>query len=224
MKLRGILKNHPDMLGRDRFNRLLRSHGLMLKRPRGYRKTTNSDHPYYKYPNLLKEAEVSAPMQVWVSDITYVRIGKRHAYLSLVTDHYSKKIVGAVLAPTLESKHTVRALEEAISREGAPQMHHSDRGIQYCCHEYTGILERNNVQISMTQTGDPLDNAVAERVNGIIKNEYVYPYLKRYGYQSDLLRKVIQAYNNLRPHMSCGMKTPKQTHEMTTITRKKVMC
>lgn len=221
IKLREKLKHHPDLLGRDRFYALLRSHGMLVRTPRSYRRTTNSNHLYRKYPNLLERKKVTRPMQVWVSDITYVEVAGKFQYLSLITDHSSKKVVGAVLAPNLASKHTLRALREAIAQEGKPQMHHSDRGIQYCCHAYVSMLEKNQIAISMTQTGDPLDNAVAERINGILKQEYIYPYLETGVPIKDILNQSLEAYNNDRPHRSLAMKTPEMVHNMSTVSRKK---
>lgn len=219
-KLRKLLSHHPDRMGRDRFYRLLREHGMLIKRTKRYFKTTDSNHVYHKYPNLLKERKVTAPMQVWVSDITYVKMGGKHAYLSLITDLYSKKIVGAIMAPNLEASHTIKALKQAIEREGAPEMHHSDRGIQYCCYEYTQVLQKHGIRISMTQTGDPLDNAVAERVNGIIKNEYIYPYFKIKSSSTDVLDQALEAYNQYRPHRTLKMETPEKVHAMSTYKRK----
>lgn len=221
IKLREKLKSNPKLPGRDRFYRLLRSHGMLVRMPKNRRRTTNSNHLYRKYPNLLARKQVTAPMQVWVSDITYVEIQGKCQYLSLITDLYSKKIVGAVLAKTLASRHTLKALHEAIKREGKPMMHHSDRGIQYCCYDYTKYLEKRKVLISMTQSGDPLDNAVAERINGILKNEYIYPYLQKGVPWNEVLDLAIKAYNLDRPHLTLKLKTPSKVHQMTTPSRNK---
>lgn len=218
-KLHELLVNHPDRIGRDRFMRLLREHGLLIRRKRNPVRTTNSNHYYKRYSNLVKGLYIDRPMQVWVSDITYVNLGGKHAYLSLITDAFSRKIVGAKLASTLASKHTLEVLRQAIANEGTPEYHHSDRGIQYCCHDYVNELKSYNVKISMTQSGDPLDNAIAERVNGIIKNEYMYPYLKRGTETNEVLTLALRAYNEQRPHMSCGMKTPKRAHEVSPYNR-----
>lgn len=221
IKLREKLKDRSDLIGRDRFYALLRSHGMLVRTPKSYRRTTNSNHLYRKYPNLLERKPVTRSMQVWVSDITYVEVAGKYQYLSLITDVYSKKVVGAVLAPNLASKHTLRALREAIAQEGRPEMHHSDRGIQYCCHDYIRCLEKNGIAISMTQSGDPLDNAVAERINGILKNEYIYPYLEAGVPIKDVLNMSLESYNYDRPHRSLELRTPEMVHNMTTVTRKK---
>ena len=218
-KLRKPLMDHPDVIGRDRFMRLLREHGHLVRRKRNPVRTTNSNHIYKRYSNLVKGMVIDRPMRVWVSDITYVYLGGKHAYLSLITDAYARKIVGAKLASTLASRHTLDALKSALKAEGSPQYHHSDRGIQYCCHEYTNELKKYNIQISMTQTGDPLDNAIAERVNGIIKNEYLYPFIKRNQDIDRCLLQALEAYNTVRPHMSCNMETPQQIHEVLTQVR-----
>jgi len=221
IKLREKLRNHPNLPGRDSFYRLLRSHGMLVRMPKNKRRTTNSNHLYRKYPNLLNGRQITAPMQVWVSDITYVEIQGKCQYLSLITDLYSKKIVGAVLAKTLASRHTLKALRDAIRQEGKPSMHHSDRGIQYCCHDYTQYLEKRKILISMTQSGDPLDNAVAERINGILKNEYIYPYLQRGVPWDRVVESAINAYNLDRPHLTLNLKTPDKVHGMTTSKRNK---
>lgn len=221
LKLREKLQSHPDIVGRDQLYNLLRSHGMLVRMPRNRRRTTNSNHLYRKYPNLLLRKKVVRPMQVWVSDITYVEVDGKCQYLSLITDLYSKKIVAAVLAKDLAARNTLRALKEAIAREGAPEMHHSDRGIQYCCHAYIACLEKHKIKISMTQSGDPRDNAVAERVNGILKNEYIYPYLKNGIPAKTVVGYAQETYNDDRPHLSLELKTPNVIHKSSTLSRKK---
>jgi transposase InsO family protein len=147
-----------------------------------------------------------------VSDITYVKVSHSDYYLSLITDAYSRRVVGYTLARSLEAKHSIKALKMALEKEGRPKIHHSDRGIQYCCYPYTTILQNSGVKISMSRKGDPLENAIAERINGIIKNEYLkYRKLTPQNYQEQI-KEVIQLYNQERPHLSCKMKTPNEVH------------
>ena len=208
----------PDMMGRDSFVELLRENDLMvrLKRRRRYR-TTNSEHDYRKYPNLIAGVVPNRPNQIWVADITYVETDEGVCYLSLVTDAYSHKIVGWALGPTLETRYPLKALLMALGtiplEHAHALIHHSDRGSQYCSHEYVGVLKKLNIGISMTQSGDPLENAVAERANGILKTEWLYKmkFATRKECQAELER-IITFYNGERPHMSIGMQTPNEAH------------
>lgn len=167
------------MPGRDAFIELLRKNNLMvqIKRRRHY-KTTDSSHHYHKYDNLIKDIVPSRPNEVWVSDITYVETRDGVCYLSLITDAYSHKIVGWDVGPTLEAAYPINALKMALSTiddvTAATLIHHSDRGCQYCSNAYVHELKNRNVSISMTQSGDPLENAIAERANGILKTEWLY--------------------------------------------------
>ena len=170
-----------------------------------------------KYPNLIREFTPSEPNQLWVSDITYWKIGSGYVYISLITDAFSHKIVGHHVADSLETIETVEALKMAIKDLPADHtglVHHSDRRIQYCSSEYVQILYHHNIQISMTENGDPRENAIAERVNGILKEEYLYDYTVQNVSQAKLvLNFVISLYNVERPHMSCNYKTPISVHE-----------
>ena len=208
--------------GRDSFFTLLRRHQLMLP-PRQARHTTNSNHRYHKWKNLVKGITLTAANQLWVSDITYIQLANGDvAYLHLVTDAYSHKIVGWVLADTLRAAMSVKALEMAI--EQAVDMggkdclkgliHHSDRGVQYCCDAYVQKLQEYGISISMTEDYKPTDNAIAERVNGIIKMEKVYRthLFENIGCAKTVIERYIQFYNNRRPHMSIGFKTPAKAH------------
>ena len=208
--------------GRDSFFTLLRRHQLMLP-PRQARHTTNSNHRYHKWKNLVKDITLTAANQLWVSDITYIQLANGGvAYLHLVTDAYSHKIVGWVLADTLRAAMSVKALEMAI--EQAVDMggkdclngliHHSDRGVQYCCDAYVQKLQEYGISISMTEDYKPTDNAIAERVNGIIKMEKVYRthLFEDIGCAKPVIERYIQFYNNRRPHMSIGFKTPAKAH------------
>lgn len=203
--------------GRDAFLQLLRDFQLTQKRPKP-RHTTNSNHRYHKYKNLIRGLVPTRPNQLWVSDITYIDLVDDCCYLHLVTDAYSHKIVGWCLSGTLEAEHTLEALHMAISQATADELkglvHHSDRGVQYCCNDYTAELKRYGINISMTEDYKPTDNAIAERVNGILKTEVVYRE-KRFKTYHDALERIssfITFYNNTRPHSSIGMKTPSEAH------------
>lgn len=203
--------------GRDSFYSLLRSRGYMLKRPRP-RHTTNSNHRFHKYRNLIKGFVPTAPCQLWVSDITYIDTDDGCCYLHLVTDAYSHKIVGWCLAPTLEALNTLSALQDAIRGNGKKHLHglihHSDRGIQYCSNIYVEELKKHRIRISMTEDYKPTDNAVAERVNGILKSEVIYreARFKNFDEAYKRIEEFISFYNSRRLHMSIGMKTPEQVH------------
>ena len=189
----------------------------MIKTRKRFAITTNSNHPYKKWPNLIQTLSVTAKEQLWVSDITYLRTDAGFGYLSLITDAYSKKIVGYHLSQQLKAKGCLIALNKAItslqSTQHSSLIHHSDRGIQYCCEPYIAVLQANKISISMTQSSSPYDNAIAERVNGILKNELQLDKIfNNYSQAVAAVSLAINAYNELRPHMSCGNLTPKQAH------------
>ena len=203
--------------GRDSFYKFLNRNDLVLPSPKP-RRTTNSNHRFHKYKNLTKGFSPDAPNRLWVSDITYIGLMDGCCYLHLVTDAYSHKIVGWCLADSLMAVFTMAALQEAIAQTGKDDLtgliHHSDRGIQYCCDAYVEMLEEHHISISMTEDYNPTDNAVAERVNGIIKTELLYR-TKRFASIAEArerIGKFIDFYNNQRPHMSIGMKTPAEVH------------
>jgi len=212
------LIQHGIKIGRDQLFELLRFHGLLIRRRKRMVKTTDSHHWLKKYPNLIKGLEVTGPNQLWVSDLTYIRTLEGFSYLSLITDAFSRKIVGYSLYQTLEAVGCINALRMAVEGRKCDSpyflIHHSDRGIQYCSAEYVSILGNENIAISMTQSGSPYDNALAERVNGIIKNEFfpkrVYQNHKE---ASKAISKIIQIYNGKRPHASLDYLTPEQAHE-----------
>jgi len=216
--LAGKLEPHGIEIGRDKLFDLLEEHDLLVRR-RKRRKaiTTDSDHPYRRYPNLIKELQVLRPDELWVSDITYVRLRESFCYLSLVTDAYSRRIVGYCLYPTLQKEGPVTALQEAIKGRGTnvqPLMHHSDRGRQYCCDAYIAVLNENNIMISMTEKGDPYENALAERVNGILKGEFLLDHgFDSYAEALVVVNDAIAIYNGQRPHASCNYLTPDKAHE-----------
>jgi len=204
------------MLGRDSFFNFLRDYGLLVRKKRFRAKTTFSNHWLRKYPNLIKEFIPDGPHQLWVSDITYVETDEGFVYLFLITDAYSRKIIGWSISDTLEANNAVIALYMALSQlpVGVKNVfHHSDRGVQYCCDKYVKLLEKNHFQISMTENGDPLENAIAERVNGILKTEWIYDLkLKTKQEAKEEVYKIINTYNNNRPHCSLDMLTPEQAH------------
>jgi len=211
------LRQHGIKIGRDQLFELLRFHGLLIRRRKRIVKTTDSHHWLKKYPNLIKGLEVTGVNQLWVSDLTYIRTLEGFSYLSLITDAFSRKIVGFSLYQTLEAIGCICALKMAIVGRSCDSpyflIHHSDRGIQYCSAEYVGILNDENIAISMTQSGSPYDNALAERVNGIIKNEF-YPkrVYQNHKEAAKAITRIIHTYNNKRPHASIDYLTPDQAH------------
>lgn len=218
-KLMPFLDAHDIKLGRDGLFDLLSANYLLVRRRRRTVRTTNSFHWLRKYPNLIKGFIPTASNQLWVSDITYWKIGEgENAYISFITDAHSHKIIGHHVAITLEAIESVQALQMALSslgEEGHLQLvHHSDRGIQYCSHEYINLLKENSIRISMTESGDPLDNALAERINGIIKGEYLDAYdVSNIEQAKELLDYVVALYNTDRPHMSISNLTPEEVHK-----------
>lgn len=213
--MQGFVQGHQLKLGRDALFDLLRSHKLLVKKRRRRVQTTFSNHWQKKYPNLIREYVPKAPNLLWVSDITYILVGDGFAYLSLVTDAYSRKIVGFCVSETLSAMGSLKALSMAL--KACPDtdglIHHSDRGVQYCCLEYVSLLKDNNIQISMTQSGDPLENAIAERVNGILKAELLADQYPTLAVAKKGIAQAILIYNSLRPHSSCDMLTPQQAHQ-----------
>lgn len=204
--------------GRDAFMRLLRENRLMHKPPKP-RHTTNSNHRFHKWKNLISGYAPDAPNRLWVSDITYIDTDSGNCYLHLVTDAYSHKIIGWRVSASLGAVFTLEALRMAIEQTGRDDLsgliHHSDRGVQYCCDMYTEELQRHNIRISMTEDYKPTDNAIAERVNGIIKTEYIYPQEHRFVDVKEAREKIgsfIGFYNDGRPHASIGNKTPSLVH------------
>ena len=204
-------------IGRDAFIELLYRNFMLVRKVKNRRKTTFSNHWMHKYPNLTAGYTPAAPNRLWVSDITYIETGGDVGYLSLITDVYSHKIVGWNLSRTLRSPGALSALKMALgSLEGKqPELiHHSDRGSQYCCINYVNMLNRRDIRIRMTESGDPLENAVAERVNGILKTEWIYDN-KPVSWQQavSLVGRIIDLYNNQRPHQSIGYMVPAQVHQ-----------
>jgi transposase InsO family protein len=203
-------------IGRDRLFDILRQHHMLVSRKRSFTKTTNSYHHFHTYNNLIKELQITRPNQVWVSDITYIRTVKGFCYLALITDLYSRKIVGYDVSDSLELAGCLRAFQIAQrqARQATALIHHSDRGAQYCSHPYVKALKRRKIQISMTEEKHCYENAVAERVNGILKDEF---YLDQCFANTELARlatkNAIKTYNEKRLHLSLGYKTPESVFE-----------
>ena len=220
--LQSFMLEHQIKIGRDALFNLLSANHLLVRKRKRRIQTTNSCHWLRKYPNLIREFVPTAPNQLWVSDITYWKINTgEHLYISFITDAYSHKIVGYQVAETMEAIESIYALHKALSALGAEShlnlIHHSDRGIQYCSQAYVKLLQDKGIKISMTENGDPLENAVAERINGIIKDEYLETYdIDNIKEAKGLLKAVVNLYNNERPHMSIGNFTPNCIHHSKT--------
>ena len=203
-------------IGRDRLFNILREHDLLVKRKKFSCRTTNSYHRFHKYNNIIKDLKITRPNQVWVSDITCIRTVNGFCYLALITDLYSRKIVGYDLSDSLELNGCVRALNKAIykAKNTKGLIHHSDRGIQYCSNVYTQILKRKNIEISMTEENHCYENAVAERVNGILKDEFYLDQTFTSLIQAKKATKnAIDLYNSKRLHLSLNFKTPNYVHK-----------
>jgi transposase InsO family protein len=216
--LQGFMLEHHIKMGRDALFTMLAAHHLLIRKRKRRIQTTHSLHWLRKYPNLIRNFIPTAINQLWVSDITYWKIQNEYVYISFITDAFSRKIVGYNVAPTLEAVESVSSLRMAFSALGAEShsqlVHHSDRGVQYCSSQYVKLLQDYDVQISMTENGDPLENAIAERINGIIKEEYLDAYeVENIEQANKLLKDVVALYNNERPHMSIGNLTPNQIHQ-----------
>jgi transposase InsO family protein len=223
-KLYFLIKDELELMnikiGRDVLFNFLRAEHLLIKPKRNYVKTTNSKHWMKKYPNLVNGIELTKPEQLWVSDITYIKTDTGHEYLSLITDAYSKKIMGYELLDNLRASGPLKALDMALKNRKYTHnlIHHSDRGLQYCSTDYIAKLNENGIIISMTENGDPYENAIAERINGILK----YEFLLIEGFSNHLqavnvIKESIDIYNEKRPHLSCEMLTPNQAHKQQNI-------
>lgn len=213
-----IRPNLPEeiQIGRDKFFDFLRENNLLVRRKRYRAITTMSSHWLRKYPNLIRDFVPTAAHQLWVSDITYLVTTEGFVYLFLITDAYSRKVVGWCLSNNLGAVNAIKALQMALSQlpvEVKSLIHHSDRGVQYCSSKYVKILNKHGINISMTENGDPLENAVAERINGILKTEWINE-IKLKSLRSAIfqVKGIIEIYNNSRPHSSIQMLTPEQAH------------
>ena len=198
-------------VGRDKLFDILREHDMLVKRKKASCKTTDSYPRFHKYKNLVKDMAVDAPNQVWVSDITYIRTVNGFCYLALIIDMFSRKIVGYDISDSLELVGCMRAFKMALAkaRPADGLVHHSDRGIQYCSNQYVDELKKRNIKISMTEENHCYENAIAERVNGILKDEfYLDQCFFNTNYASIATKNAIDIYNNKRLHLSLGYKTP----------------
>lgn len=215
-KLQKIINDNSvitfEKIGRDKLFKILKSNDLLIVRKRKYAVTTNSLHPFKKYKNLIKDKVIKRVNQVWVSDITYIRSKNNFYYLSLITDVFSRRIMGWELHHNLETKGCLKALNMAY-KNGKPEIHHSDRGSQYCSYKYTEQLKKYNVKISMTEDGNCYENAIAERINGILKEEFnlnaTFENLKQ---AKKEVKEAVKNYNQKRPHFSLNLKMPNQVY------------
>ena len=203
-------------LGRDNLFTLLRTHELLIRPTKRYVSTTNSKHWLRKYPNLVKDIHITAPEQVWVSDITYIKTDEGNCYLNMVTDAFSRRIMGFSIADTMNTEEMKKAYEMALAQRTYPHqklIHHSDRGLQYCSAEYVSLSTENNHLISMTEKGDPYENALAERMNRTLKEEFgLGRRLPSKQQAFRLTQEAIELYNHHRPHLALEMKTPNAVH------------
>lgn len=215
VKLQETLNKHAIKIGRDGLFDLLGEFNMLVKTRRYKHYTTNSNHQFYKYPNIIKNVEVTRSNQLWVSDITYIDIGSKFSYLFLITDAFSRKIVGYCLSDNYSVEGGIKALRMALGANKVQPglIHHSDRGVQYCCKEYTALLKKKNAIISMTENSDPYENAIAERVNGILKTELLQSKYESHQQAVKDVNKAILIYNTERPHMSIGLLTPEEAHQ-----------
>lgn len=205
-------------IGRDALFDFLRSEHLLVKPKRSYHKTTNSKHWLHKHPNLLKERKPVRPNEIWVSDITYIDTAEQTAYLSLITDAYSRKIVGYHLHDSLHTDGCAAALEMALKNEKFNELiHHSDRGLQYCSTQYQQILNKNNIIPSMTDGYDCYQNALAERINGILKEEFLIVKPNHIGQARIIIAQAVKLYNERRPHLALNYLTPQKVHQQKVL-------
>ena len=218
--LQPFFVQHNIHIGRDKFFDLLKRNKLLIRKTKRNVYTTMSKHHYYRYPNLAKGFSPIKAHELWVADITYIPLKERFAYLFLITDAYSRKIVGFHVSDDMKVSSAAVALKQALAQKPTETIviHHSDRGIQYCSNEYVSLLNEHNAMISMTESGDPLENAIAERVNGIIKQEFnIEEYDVHLKTLQQIVAESITIYNKERPHSSCSMLTPEQMHKQQAV-------
>lgn len=222
--LKPELNARQVQVGRDRFFAVLRENGLLVKRRRRRAVTTMSRHGLPLYPNLAKALQAVRPEQLWVSDITYIRVGEGFCYLILITDAYSHQVVGWNFGTCMDAAFCLVALRMSLSSRCRPErelVHHSDRGLQYCSKLYTDMLRGEGIAISMTENGDPLENPLAERMNGILKDSFELDRtFSSFEEAQQFILEAIHYYNNRRPHSSCDNLTPKEAHDRTGILKK----
>jgi putative transposase len=220
--LASFVLQHEFKLGRDALFSLLREQNLLIRKRKRKAVTTYSKHWLKKYPNLIIEFIPTAANQLWVSDITYLVVADYFVYLSLITDAYSHKIIGFYLSKTLAAKGSIIALQQALKNCSNPNnlIHHSDRGVQYCSGDYVNLLQEKTIKISMTENGDPLENAIAERVNGILKDELLEEKYDTFEQAQKSVAKSISIYNAKRLHSSCDMLTPNEAQKKEGVLKK----
>lgn len=214
--LKEDFRTHHLKVGRDKLFHILRVNHLLVRPRKSYHKTTNSKHWLKKHSNKVQSLKIIHPEQVWVADITYIPTKSGHNYLSLITDAYSRKIMGYYLSEDLRTEGPLRALRMALSKRrlNGSIIHHSDRGLQYCSYEYQQLLQDHNLITSMTESYDPYQNAIAERVNGILKDEFnLEQGFKEYSQAAQVIKESIQIYNAERPHYGCSLNTPEFVHK-----------
>jgi len=215
-QIKPILISNNIKMGRDKVFSLLRVNDMLIKPERRYVQTTMSKHWMRKYPNLIKNIDVIMSEQIWVSDITYIKTDQGNCYLNLVTDAYSRKIMGYAIADTMDTSSMIEALKMALKNRKYPErhiIHHSDRGLQYCSKEYVELSNSSNVSISMTENSDPYENAMAERMNRTLKEEFgLGQILPTKFHAKYLTQEAVYLYNNIRPHLALNMKKPEQVH------------
>jgi len=216
-ELKSSFIRHKIKVGRDRLFQILRVNGLLRKRRKKRVFTTNSNHPFRKYDNLIKEKKKPLEAErIWVSDITYIAVGNSFSYLCLITDMYSKRIMGWHLSTSLHRGVCIKALKMALKNRRFPNrklIHHSDRGVQYCSNEFTNLLKSKNIDISMSAKGNPYENAMAESMNAIIKRDYICDKkLKTHQEAYRLMIHAVHKYNCKRPHLSLNYRKPMQIH------------
>ena len=212
--LQPFFKQHAISIGRDKFFNLLMCNKLLVRRTKRSVHTTNSKHHFYRYPNMVKGFTPLKAHELWVADITYIPLKERFAYLFLITDAYSRKIVGFHVSDDMKVSAAVLALKKALAQKPPETIviHHSDRGIQYCSSEYVNLLQQHNAMISMTNNGDPLENALAERVNGILKTELINSFYNDADAASIHISRCITIYNYRRRHSSLNWQIPADVH------------
>ena len=212
--LQPFLQQHNIVIGRDYFFDLLAKNKMLIRKTKRSVHTTNSKHHFYRYPNLAKDFTPLKAHELWVSDITYIPLKNRFAYLFLITDAYSRKIVGHHVSDDMKVSSAVVALKKALAQKPVETivMHHSDRGIQYCSNEYVNLLQQHNALISMTQNGDPLENAIAERVNGILKTELISSFYEDIDKAALSIARAVIIYNFKRRHSSLNWQIPADVH------------
>jgi transposase InsO family protein len=214
--IREDLTRNGIKIGRDRFFDFMRAHALLVPKLRAFHKTTNSNHNFKKFKNLVQNKVPDRPEELWVSDITYLRLNGKHAYLALITDAYSKKVVGFKISTNMKASLSLDALKMALKNRKYPNrklIHHSDRGFHYCWPEYVKLLENNEILISMTEKYDPYENALAERINRTLKYEFALnQVMPNKTVAEKMVRRAVAVYNTKRPHDSLNGRTPNDVH------------